>query len=70
LVQVRLSEQAVRAMTRFFGDARFQRFRKLTVCVTILLEMKIYFAGAIRGGRQDAALYYEIVEQLQKHGEF
>ena len=32
-------------------------------------QMKIYFAGSIRGGRQDAALYYEIVRQLQKHGE-
>ena len=32
-------------------------------------RMKIYFAGSIRGGRQDAALYYEIVRQLQKHGE-
>lgn len=31
--------------------------------------MKIYFAGAIRGGRNDAVLYYEIVRQLQKHGE-
>ena len=31
--------------------------------------MKIYFAGAIRGGRQDSLLYYEIVQQLQKHGE-
>ena len=31
--------------------------------------MKIYFAGSIRGGRQDAALYHEIVRQLQKHGE-
>lgn len=31
--------------------------------------MKIYFAGAIRGGRGDAALYHEIVQQLQKHGE-
>jgi hypothetical protein len=31
--------------------------------------MKIYFAGAIRGGRHDAALYYEIVQKLQKHGE-
>lgn len=31
--------------------------------------MKIYFAGSIRGGRQDASLYYEIVRQLQKHGE-
>ena len=31
--------------------------------------MKIYFAGAIRGGRQDAALYHEIVRLLQKHGE-
>jgi hypothetical protein len=31
--------------------------------------MKIYFAGSIRGGRHDAALYYEIVQQLQKHGE-
>jgi hypothetical protein len=31
--------------------------------------MKIYFAGAIRGGRQDAALYYEIVRLLSEHGE-
>lgn len=30
--------------------------------------MKIYFAGSIRGGRQDAALYYEIVQQLQNYG--
>jgi hypothetical protein len=31
--------------------------------------MKIYFAAAIRGGRQDAALYYEIVQQLGNYGE-
>ena len=31
--------------------------------------MRIYFAGAIRGGRQDAQLYHEIVELLGKHGE-
>ena len=31
--------------------------------------MKIYFAGSIRGGRQDAALYHEIVELLGKYGE-
>jgi hypothetical protein len=31
--------------------------------------MKIYFAGSIRSGRQDASLYHEIVRQLQKHGE-
>lgn len=31
--------------------------------------MKIYFAGAIRGGRQDAALYHEIVRLLGQHGE-
>jgi nucleoside 2-deoxyribosyltransferase len=31
--------------------------------------MKIYFAGSIRGGRQDAPLYYEIVRLLQKYGE-
>ena len=31
--------------------------------------MKIYFAGAIRGGRQDAALYHEIVRLLGEHGE-
>jgi hypothetical protein len=31
--------------------------------------MRIYFAGDIRGGRQDAALYYEIVRQLRKHSE-
>ena len=31
--------------------------------------MKIYFAGSIRGGRQDAALYYGIVQQLKAYGE-
>ena len=31
--------------------------------------MKIYFAGAIRGGRDDAALYLEIVTLLRAHGE-
>jgi 2'-deoxynucleoside 5'-phosphate N-hydrolase len=30
--------------------------------------MKIYFAGAIRGGREEVALYLELVEQLQAHG--
>lgn len=31
--------------------------------------MKIYFAGAIRGGREDARRYLEIVAQLRNHGE-
>ncbi|HSS20682.1 MAG TPA: nucleoside 2-deoxyribosyltransferase [Pyrinomonadaceae bacterium] len=31
--------------------------------------MKIYFAGAIRGGRDDAALYHAIVLQLRQFGE-
>ncbi len=31
--------------------------------------MKIYFAGSIRGGRQDAAVYIELVAELEKHGE-
>ncbi len=31
--------------------------------------MKIYFAGSIRGGRRDAALYDEIVQQLKGYGE-
>ena len=31
--------------------------------------MKIYFAGAIRGGRDDAALYLEIVILLRAYGE-
>lgn len=30
--------------------------------------MKIYFAGAIRGGREDAALYLELVELLRPFG--
>jgi len=30
---------------------------------------KIYFAGAIRGGRDDAALYAEIVSLLKDYGE-
>ena len=28
---------------------------------------KIYFAGSIRGGRQDAELYKRIIQHIQKH---
>jgi 2'-deoxynucleoside 5'-phosphate N-hydrolase len=31
--------------------------------------MKIYFAGSIRGGREDVALYFEIIEQLSAYGQ-
>ncbi len=31
--------------------------------------MKIYFGGAIRGGRDDAALYAGIIEELKRHGD-
>ena len=31
--------------------------------------MKIYFAGAIRGGRDDVALYFEIIELLGQYGQ-
>jgi len=30
--------------------------------------MKIYFAGSIRGGREDAALYQEIIDYLKNFG--
>ena len=31
--------------------------------------MKIYFAGSIRGGREDAKLYFQIIEYLKTFGE-
>ena len=31
--------------------------------------MKIYFAGSIRGGRDDTDRYYEIINHLKKYGE-
>ena len=31
--------------------------------------MQIYFAGSIRGGRDDAALYHQIVELLGNYGD-
>ncbi len=31
--------------------------------------MRIYFAGSIRGGREDAALYHQIIAFLQGFGE-
>jgi len=31
--------------------------------------MKIYFSGSIRGGRQDADLYQELIEELKKYGD-
>jgi hypothetical protein len=30
--------------------------------------MKIYFAGAIRGGREDSAIYHHIVSMLKRYG--
>lgn len=30
--------------------------------------MKIYFAGSIRGGREDVAIYNELIEELKKYG--
>ncbi len=31
--------------------------------------MKIYFAGSIRGGREDASVYQQIIEYLRNFGE-
>jgi nucleoside 2-deoxyribosyltransferase len=31
--------------------------------------MRIYFAGAIRGGRDDKTLYMQIIEDLKQYGE-
>lgn len=31
--------------------------------------MKIYFAGSIRGGRDDTAIYMKLIDRLQRHGE-
>lgn len=31
--------------------------------------MKIYFAGSIRGGREDQDLYFKIIELLKQHGQ-
>jgi 2'-deoxynucleoside 5'-phosphate N-hydrolase len=31
--------------------------------------MRIYFAGSIRGGRKDVALYHELIEFLKNFGE-
>ena len=31
--------------------------------------MKIYFAGSIRGGRDDADIYLQLVGELEKYGE-
>lgn len=31
--------------------------------------MRIYFAGSIRGGRDDAELYFNIIEHLKQYGD-
>lgn len=31
--------------------------------------MKLYFAGAIRGGRQDASTYHAMIDHLQTHAD-
>ncbi len=32
-------------------------------------KLKIYFAGSIRGGREDAELYQQIIDNLKQYGE-
>jgi 2'-deoxynucleoside 5'-phosphate N-hydrolase len=57
-------------MSRFFRDAKFQRFRKLTVCVTIHADseniLRSFHSGS---GRDDWASYLEIVRQLREYGQ-
>lgn len=36
--------------------------------MTETVTRKIYFAGAIRGGREDWALYFEIIKALRSYG--
>lgn len=33
------------------------------------MKNRIYFAGSIRGGREDAALYFQLIEHLKSYGE-
>ena len=35
-------------------------------CYRVVLKKKVYFAGSIRGGRQDAELYKRIIEYIQR----
>jgi 2'-deoxynucleoside 5'-phosphate N-hydrolase len=37
--------------------------------IKIIKNMKIYFAGSIRGGRDDSKKYFEIIDYLKKHGD-
>ena len=33
------------------------------------MAMKIYFAGSIKGGREDTSLYVQLIEHLKKYGQ-
>ncbi|KAM8947113.1 5-hydroxymethyl-dUMP N-hydrolase isoform 1-T1 [Pelodytes ibericus] len=33
-----------------------------------MAALKVYFCGSIRGGREDRALYQQIIQELRKHG--
>ncbi len=35
----------------------------------VILQMNIYFCGSIRGGRQDVAIYQQIVTCLKTYGQ-
>jgi len=45
------------------------RYGFLVSFMRYLNNMKIYFAGSIRGGRDDSEKYFEIINYLKKHGE-
>ena len=30
------------------------------------MNQKVYFAGSIRGGREDAQLYHDLIEEIKK----
>ncbi len=41
----------------------------ITLNILPRYNMKIYFAGSIRGGRNDADLYSKMIDHLKKYGE-
>ena len=62
--------------TSLHGVLRHWQGRQLDFTVVVnmnpedaAINMKIYFAGSIRGGRDDAEIYYQIIEFLREYGE-
>jgi nucleoside 2-deoxyribosyltransferase len=62
-------ERVLYIFENFFNLKKYKTRTEAVGFESSIAHMKIYFAGSIRGGRDDKDLYLSIIKHLQNHGQ-